>query len=139
MTSKAELARKATPEGIISGMCRTAAAAAQRGSLKAAAGFHASCHGRWHTKPGETSKACVCPCHRPTDVGLADQLTAARTARQKAAGVDLSAKPPKVPRTHCRNEHEMTSENTGPKGDCRKCKRISSAKSKKRKKEQVHA
>lgn len=126
---------KANPEAVVSGVCHHGSVTAKRGDLKAAARFHATCRGRWYTRPGETPTVCVCPCHRPADVDLARELEDARKARQVAAGIDLDARPPQVPRTRCRNSHDMTPANTGPKGDCRECKRISSAKSKKRKKE----
>lgn len=135
MTAYAELRRRAEQASSISGKCRHARTEAHRGNLKSAAGFHAACPGKAHSRPGQTAVVCLCPCHRDTQTDLAREIEQARHTRQIIAGINLDATPPKVPRTKCRNNHEMTPENTGPKGDCRTCKRVSSAKSKKRKKE----
>jgi hypothetical protein len=114
----------------LSGSCRHARTEAGRVRLKAAAGFHAECRGRWHTKPGEAATVCGCPCHRKREIDLAAVLAEARKARHEASGIDLNAKPPRSMRSHCRHGHELTPENTGPKGDCRLCKRASSARAK---------
>jgi len=137
VSTAAERNRRAEPAATLSGVCRQARAEAKHGHPKAAAQFHANCRGRWFARPGEPATVCVCPCHRPTQPDLAAQLDAARRARQEAVGIDFSVPAPKVPRSACRNGHEMTPENTALKGDCRKCKQINSAKSKKRKKEQA--
>lgn len=129
------MSTRTAPKTTISGVCRQARTEASRGNLKGAASFHVACRGKQHTRPGEAVTVCLCPCHRDKVTDIVREVEAAKRTRQAIAGIDLDATPPKVPRTRCRNQHEMTPSNTGPKGDCRTCKRISSAKSKSKKKE----
>jgi hypothetical protein len=110
----------------LSGLCEAGAAHTRRGLLADALGFHLACAGA----------RCLCACHSRGGPETVDQAVS-RLKRQRMldAGIDPDAPPTKraKERGFCRWEHEMTPENTGPRGECRSCKRIASQRCKERK------
>lgn len=118
------------------GKCRAAADQSRRGNPRASSGFHGACPGQL-VVVGTATLKCECPCHaaakrRPS---LEEAVRAARRERMVAAGVDPDAPARgRGDRRFCRHDHEMTEDNTGPRGECRTCKREASARCKARKK-----
>jgi hypothetical protein len=72
---------------------------------------------------------------------VAAEVKKARLERLMAAGVPLPGQGGGSARERgvCRHDHVMTEENTGPRGECRACKREASARCKARKREREGA
>lgn len=112
----------------LTGKCLEASKAAKRGNLRAAAGFHASCRGRWYSRPGLPVVECSCPCHvthEPKDI----VAVVAKEKTERRAKVGIVKKPTRRKGGLCGKRHRMLPANTGPRGECIKCKRASAAKS----------
>ena len=104
----------------LSGFCVQAGAAARQHGPREGMAFHRRCQ----------DARCVCTCH-VQQTPIADRIAEAKKAKLRAAGIDPEAGPRRAKeRGYCRHNHEMTPKNTGPRGECRACKRISSARCK---------
>lgn len=75
---------------------------------------------------------CLCPCHGVTRDWRSD-VRAARRAFLVSQGLDPNPKPGPRGDGKCVNDHELTDENVGPRGECRACKREASRRCKARK------
>lgn len=93
--------------------------------------WHRRCAGVWKQSSGLVR--CSCGCHsgseQPRDLDA--EIKAARLARELRGGEKqhypgTAAKPAARADGKCKNEHEMTPENTGPGNVCRQCKRDAS-------------
>lgn len=93
--------------------------------------YHTGCRGAF-LLPGNVLSRCACPCHSGDEVprDMDAEIRAARLSRALASGrsaVTVDRITGKRTKTHCKWNHEMTPENTGPGNVCRTCKREASA------------
>lgn len=122
---------------MISGKCSTANRLVRKGARAGSPqveGFHDACRGRFYDGLDKPSTVCDCLCHEAQVVPTMQEAVAkARRDRMIAAGIDPDAPARgRGDRQFCRHEHEMTTDNTGPRGECRTCKRESSQRCKAR-------
>lgn len=125
---------------VLSGVCRHANAIARRGVPEGdprLEQWHAACKGRFHSRPGQPVVECRCLCHAVAGRDIHAEIREAKRQRLIAAGLDPDATTPRrhKDRGFCKHDHEMTPENTGPRGECRACKREASARCKARQRE----
>ena len=119
------------------GACRQGRRASAGGRHLEARQFHGACPGTVFSRPGEVPVRCGCHCHRDGMAGpMAEALAGARRQRMLDAGVDPDARSrERDGRRFCRHDHEMTEQNTGPRGEFRACKREASRRCKARRAE----
>lgn len=124
------------------GKCRHANELVRRGAREGdprVERWHDECPGRAFSRPGEPVRECACPCHAVARPTLAQRVDGARRERMIAAGIDPDAPSAKRDKGFCRHNHEMTPDNTGPRGECRTCKRDASQRCKARRAEREAA
>ena len=124
----------------MSGKCRHGQAVQARPGARPGAGreWHAECPGHAVAAGGVVLR-CECRCHGAAR-DVRQEIAAAKRMRLVAAGIDPDAGSRRSKeRGFCRHDHEMTPENTGPRGECRECKRVASARCKARRSERKQA